>query len=97
MNLEKYFICYDTKEEAINIANKLVDLGYKVYDLNGVGDPDWHKWKGFLYTSKYFVQSRAIDMKLPISYEDFIKIINRKKIKNIEIDPFEEENWGFEK
>lgn len=97
MDLKKYFITYDTREEAINIANGLVGLGYEVFDLNGVGDPDWHNWKGFYPTKGYFVQSRSDNDFENLDYEDFMKIVNKKRVKNTKIDPFNEEDWGFEK
>ena len=101
--LKNHIILYSTLEEALHIKDILLLLGFNVYDQDDI-EIGWNIWKGFIYSKdrNYFVQSgnRRIE---PISYNDFINLLitksvpNRKKIKKPEIDPFEEENWGYEK
>lgn len=53
-NLKNYYIKYNTKEECMNIMNKLVELGYEVF---GYGEyDDYDQWDGFVCNSKDWVQ-----------------------------------------
>ena len=55
-NLTNYFISYITKNECIGIMDKLVELGYSVYDYGHYDD--YHSWYGFIYTEEQWEQTK---------------------------------------
>jgi hypothetical protein len=89
-------IMYFSLEEALRIADTLIENGFRVFDYKGVGD-DWNDWDCFIYESDMFVQSIS-KKQIPLSFEDFLKLISKKfkKIENSDVDPYGEEEWGYE-
>lgn len=55
-DISHYYISYDTKQECINIMDKLVELGYEVYDY-GYYD-DYNEWYGFIFEDSQWEQTK---------------------------------------
>lgn len=109
---DKFFktcISYENANQAVEIADKLVELGYKIYSYNGIGNTA-NEWTGFsppigddydydfvLSTINHNVYR---DYK-KINYEEFFTMLGvdatkRIKIERPDVDPYGEEDWGFE-
>ena len=88
-------IIYDTKQEMLDIATILNNLGFKLYTkLENLKDLDYN---GYYYDNNSFVRTRKIEGK-ELSYKDFMLLVSKKykKIENPDIDPYNEEDWGYE-
>jgi len=102
-NLIDYYIPFKTKEEMITIAKKLDELEYIVANYRevivGVGfDNPGHKV--YCYHKGKFMRA-TIDFanynnKKKLSLEDLIGFKKGKRITNPDVDPWNEEDWGWE-
>ena len=73
-------------------------MGFSIpdHDINQV----WKHWKAFVGNGKrYCLGSKGFHQKPVIDYEQFLEIVgikNFKKIERPEVDPYGEEDWGYE-
>ena len=106
-NLKNFYIPFNTKEEMIAIAKKLHEMGYVVCNygdaVRGYGFENvFHKIYAFSKIHDFFartnMQDSTINYKTKLDFEDFMKIdiYKRKRITNPDIDPWSEEDWGWE-
>lgn len=79
-DLEKCFIKYENIDECLDISNKLLELGYSVYELSEI-DYEYRFWTGFMIDD--YEWSLANNFKINpltvIDYDEFIEIYNHNK------------------
>ena len=102
--IKNYCIVYETGDECKDIIEKLETIGYSVYNRGYIlkmstEEIESEKWRAFRYLSEdlMFVRtSEHVNLK-SMTYEEFCEIIgkNIKIKKNPDIDPYEEDDWGY--
>lgn len=82
-------------EDVKMVSNTLIYNGYNVYAYSNI-EKDWDVYPYFVYSEsgEYFVQSRSSRNK--ISAQEFLQNFTKKLKKNPELDPYEEDFWGWE-
>jgi len=107
--LKDFIITYDNYHDGIDIARKLVNLGFTISSYDDI-ITEINRWRCFKKGNRYDFtlalssESReSINDFYPeikhINYEEFYHIIKRVKIKKITnptLDPYGEEDWGYE-
>lgn len=95
---ENHGVYCENIDEVKTVGKILVDCGYEVYDYYDL-ERDWKKFPFFLWSNKkcYFVQGRFCPMKISASIfiKDFNEFNKKRKLRP-DIDPYGEENWGWE-
>ena len=96
--LKDSIILYNTAKEAVLIAKKLKNLGFLVYRYNKI-ESNCKYWDCFIFDGKYFILSSYVHYvkrrEHLIRSENFL-YSDRIKIKRYDIDPYDEEFWGYE-
>lgn len=99
--VNRIIIEYSNKKEALIISKKLYELGYNIYDsLN------YDNWSGFIsfYGKNYDyclgnINHGQFKNYKRISFVEFLEITSRVKkrirISRPDIDPYDEEDWGY--
>jgi hypothetical protein len=107
--LKDFIITYDNYHDGIDIARKLVNLGFTISSYDDI-ITEINRWRCFKKGNRYDFtlalssESReSINDFYPeikhINYEEFyhiIKGVKIKKITNPTLDPYGEEDWGYE-
>jgi len=100
--LKENAISFNNQEEMMNICNRLLELGYTVYNHEKIlKDKDGvHNFKYFIYTS-YFVRTEYTQGRISksLTCDEFFNLVGGykkfKKIENSIIDPYSEEDWRY--
>lgn len=102
-HIKEYIIFFKNNDEMVEIAKKLKELGFEVFNYDGIVNGNAsHQYNSFRWTpNKMFSRTITriiVDDQNHIRYDEFIKINNKKykRIENPELDPFGEEDWGVE-
>lgn len=105
LNIKDSVILYADEDDAFFIANKLHSIGYTFYRFNDIRELS-RRWDSFVPAEDYdFVNGRSSSVSFndnkKISSEEIINMIGDVeksrfvKIKRLDIDPYDEENWGW--
>lgn len=101
-DMTKYVYQFNNIEECRIVANGLIDLGYSIFNYDKImTDDDLERYNCFTWGRPFRRFSRGVIYHLDqvITFEEFSKMfLSGKKISritNTEVDPFEEEDWGY--
>jgi hypothetical protein len=98
--IKKFHIDYGTIEQCKSVAIRLHQMGFEVFNYDGILKYEWAHWHSFTYNKHKNFWNRGGIGDYGITYEDFMKLTNDfqnlKRIKNPEVDPLGEEDWGWE-
>ena len=103
--LKDYYIPFNTKEEMIEVAKFLHDVaGYKVCSYSEVIYGEGYDLGSHLFyiyagpddigLKDQFYRTDTTHKKIKLDIQD-LGIKRKRKILNLEDDPFGEENWGY--
>jgi len=95
--IENVDIAYHTYDEMIQLAILFTSLGYTLAtSLNSLKRTKELEYKYYFYDEDHFVRSQVRNYDELIQAEEILK--NKvKRIERPEIDPYGEEDWGWEK
>lgn len=97
--LKKLAISFANKDEMVDIAKKLNDYGFEVFNYDKIMKyQNMENFYYFIYTN-YFVRSGYnTHYRTDCDYYQFLNLIGKKykKIENPIVDPYGEEDWGYE-
>jgi len=104
-NIRDYVIGYNNKDEMMSIVEKLYSIGERTWrtaeslskSKKLIGFFYFHNgdqaWCRTLIEDGYMIKERN-----KLTYQEFIELLTNKKfikLKNKEIDPYDEEDWGW--
>lgn len=96
--LKDTVILYDSRKEMYDIATTLSNLGFNLYtSLRNLS----FDYKGYFYSKPddcFIRTNKPSEFSNQLKCEEFMAILSKKhrKIERPEIDPFGEDDWGYE-